>query len=56
MIEYVLIVGGIVMLFVTLLPPTWQVDIGTLVLGALLVYQGVKELNKKNEEKETEET
>jgi hypothetical protein len=42
------------MLFVTILPPTWQIDLGTLALGALLLIQGIKELNKKNEEKETE--
>lgn len=47
--EYVFIIAGIVMLFVTILPPTWQIDIGTLLLGALLLLQGIIELNRKNE-------
>ena len=51
--EYALIISGIVILFITVLPPTWQVDVGTLVLGALLLIQGLKELNKKNEKPET---
>jgi uncharacterized membrane protein HdeD (DUF308 family) len=53
-LEYVLIIAGIIMLFVTIMPPTWQIDIGTLVLGALLLLQGIRELNRKNMEKETE--
>jgi hypothetical protein len=54
MLEYALIVTGIIMLFVTILPPTWHVDVGTLILGALLLIQGLKELNKKNESSERE--
>ena len=52
MLEYVLIIAGIIMLFVTILPPTWQIDLGTLALGALLLIQGIRELNRKNEENE----
>lgn len=54
MLEYVLIIAGVIMLFVTILPPTWQIDIGTFALGALLLIQGIKELKRKNEEKEAE--
>lgn len=53
MLDYVLIIAGIIMLFVTILPPTWQIDIGTLILGVLLLYQGVKELNKRKEASES---
>ena len=49
MLDYILILAGIVMLFVTILPPTWHIDLGTLILGALLLYQGMKELSKRDE-------
>ena len=52
MLEYALIVSGIIILFITILPPTWQIDIGTLILGALLLVQGVKMLNNKIEDSE----
>ena len=50
MLEYVLIIAGIIMLFVTILPPTWQIDLGTLVLGILLLIQGFRMLNQEKEE------
>jgi hypothetical protein len=50
MLEYVLIIAGIIMLFVTILPPTWQIDLGTFALGILLMIQGVRMLNREKEE------
>lgn len=55
MLDYALIISGIIILFITILPPTWQVDVGTLILGALLLYQGLVELNKKNQRREEAE-
>jgi len=48
MLEYALILAGIIIIFVTILPPTWYVDLGTLALGALLLLRGIIELNKKD--------
>jgi hypothetical protein len=50
MLEYALIIAGFIIIFITILPPTWYIDLGTLTLGALLLLQGLKELNKKNKE------
>ena len=47
--EYALIITGFIIIFVTILPPTWVVDLGTLTLGALLLLLGIIELNKKDE-------
>ncbi len=47
--EYALIVTGVIIIFVTILPPTWYVDLGTLTLGTLFLLLGIIELNKKNE-------
>ena len=47
--EYALIVTGFIIIFITILPPTWVVDLGTLTLGALLLFLGIIELNKKDE-------
>jgi len=49
MLDYALIVAGFIIIFVTILPPTWYVDLGTLVLGALLLFLGINELRKKND-------
>ena len=46
--EYALIVTGVIIIFVTILPPTWVVDLGTLTLGALLLLLGIIELSKKD--------
>ena len=54
LLDYALIITGIIMLFVTIMPPTWQIDVGTLILGVLLLYQGLKELNKRNEAQDRE--
>jgi len=50
MLEYALIIAGFIIVFITILPPTWYIDLGTLALGALLLLQGLKELNKKDKE------
>jgi membrane-bound ClpP family serine protease len=50
MLKYVLIVGGFILIFLTLLPPTWYVDVGTLLLGILLLVLGVLELNKERKQ------
>ena len=47
MLKYVLIVAGFIMIFLTLLPPTWYVDVGTLLLGVLLLVLEIIELNKE---------
>jgi hypothetical protein len=47
MLKYVLIVAGFILIFLTLLPPTWYVDVGTMLLGALLLVLGIMELNKE---------
>jgi len=47
--EYALIVAGFIIIFITILPPTWVVDLGTLTLGALLLLLGIIELSKKDE-------
>jgi len=47
MLKYVLIVAGFILIFLTLLPPTWYVDVGTLLLGVLLLVLGIMELNKE---------
>ncbi len=49
-LEYALIIAGFIVVFITILPPTWYIDLGTLAIGALLLLQGLKELNKKNKE------
>jgi len=54
MLKYVLIVGGFIMIFLTLLPPTWYVDVGTLLLGVLLLVLGVLELNKERKQSSEE--
>ena len=46
--EYALIVAGFIIIFVTFLPPTWYVDVGTLLLGTLLLLLGIKEMIKKD--------
>ena len=46
--EYALIIAGFIIIFVTILPPTWYVDLGTLALGALLLFLGINELIKRN--------
>ena len=56
MLDYALIISGVIILFITILPPTWHIDIGTLILGALLLLQGLIELNKKNEAREKDST
>ncbi len=48
MLEYALIITGFIIIFVTILPPTWYVDLGTLVLGALFLLLGINEMNKKD--------
>ena len=47
MLKYILIVAGFIILFLTLLPPTWYVDVGTFLLGALLILLGIIEFNKE---------
>ena len=47
MLKYVLILAGFIIIFLTILPPTWYVDVGTFLLGALLLLLGVMELNKE---------
>ena len=47
MLNYILIIAGFIILFITLLPPTWYVDVGTFILGALLIILGINELNKE---------
>jgi len=42
------------MIFLTLLPPTWYVDVGTLLLGVLLLVLGVLELNKERKQSSEE--
>ena len=46
--EYALIVAGVIIIFITILPPTWVVDLGTLTLGGLLLLLGIIELSKKD--------
>jgi len=48
MLEYALIVTGFIIIFVTFLPPTWYVDVGTLLLGALFLILGINEMIKKD--------
>ena len=48
--EYALIIAGFIIIFVTILPPTWYVDLGTLALGTLLLIQGIIEMRKKDED------
>ena len=48
MLEYAFIVTGFIIIFVTILPPTWYIDLGTLVLGALFLLLGINEWNKKD--------
>ena len=50
MLKYVLIVAGFIMIFLTLLPPTWYVDVGTLLLGVLLLVLGILELKKERKQ------
>ena len=45
MLKYILILAGLRALII--LPPTWYVDVGTFLLGALLILLGVMELNKE---------
>ena len=47
MLKYVLIIAGFIILFITILPPTWYVDAGTFMLGALLLLLGIIEMNKE---------
>ena len=47
MLKYILIVAGFIIIFLTILPPTWYVDVGTLLLGVLLLLLGIMELNKE---------
>jgi len=54
MLKYVLIVGGFIILFLTLLPPTWYVDAGTFLLGALLLALGIIELIKERKQPDEE--
>jgi hypothetical protein len=49
MLHYILIVAGFIILFITLLPPTWYVDVGTFLLGALLILLGIIEFNKERD-------
>ena len=55
MLKYVLIIAGFIMIFLTLLPPTWYVDVGTLVLGVLLLVLGIFELNKERKQPDEKE-
>jgi len=47
LLKYALIVAGFIIIFLTILPPTWYVDVGTLLLGVLLLLLGIMELNKE---------
>jgi hypothetical protein len=47
MLKYVLVVAGFIILFITILPPTWYVDAGTFILGALLLLLGIMEIIKE---------
>ena len=47
MLKYVLIIAGFIILFITILPPTWYIDAGTFMLGALLLLLGIIEMNKE---------
>jgi len=53
MLKYALIIAGFIIIFLTILPPTWYVDVGTFLLGALLLLLGVMELNKDRKAKES---
>jgi len=46
-LEYALIVSGIIIIVLTILPPTWNIDVGTFILGALFVVQGLRMLKDK---------
>jgi len=50
MLKYAMVVAGFIIIFLTLLPPTWYVDVGTFMLGALLLLLGVMEINKEKKE------
>ena len=50
MFDYALIIAGFIIMFITILPPTWYVDLGTLVLGSLLLFLGINEMRKKDED------
>jgi uncharacterized membrane protein len=52
MLKYVLIVAGFIIIFLTILPPTWYVDAGTFMLGVLLLLLGIIEMNKEKKFKE----
>ena len=54
MLKYLLIVAGFIMIFLTLLPPTWYVDVGTFLLGVLLLALGIIELNKERKQPDEE--
>jgi hypothetical protein len=47
MLKYALVLAGFIIIFLTILPPTWYVDVGTFMLGALLLLLGVMEINKE---------
>ena len=50
MLKYAMVVAGFIIIFLTLLPPTWYVDVGTFMLGALLLLLGVMEINKEKKQ------
>lgn len=50
MLKYALIVAGFIIIFLTILPPTWYVDVGTFMLGALLLLLGIMEINKEKKQ------
>jgi hypothetical protein len=50
MLRYALIIAGFILLFITMLPPTWYVDAGTFLLGALLLLLGIIEINKEKKD------
>ncbi len=50
MLKYAFVVAGFIIIFLTLLPPTWYVDVGTFMLGALLLLLGIMEINKEKKQ------
>jgi hypothetical protein len=50
MLKYALVLAGFIIIFLTILPPTWYVDVGTFMLGALLLLLGVMEINKEKKQ------
>ena len=50
MLKYAMVVAGFIIIFLTLLPPTWYVDVGTFMLGALLLLLGIMEINKEKKQ------